>query len=208
MIVEDLVKLSMQEMQVIAAGVSPTKEEEDIGIKRLNSLITSLQNDMVFLTYQDVAEITTLDGVSDYPTKIDTYRVRGFDDTRVNILSRKDFDQYRHGGTGRIDVFIEYNYNPPLVRFTEPQEADTKYKYRRDVMALDILSGQNIPFRKNAIELLILGLAYKLCPAYGVEVSRRDSIKVDYMEELNKYRQAQTSRIGDEIVAPIAVAVV
>lgn len=209
MTVEELTKLAMQEMQVIAAGVDPTSDEYELGLKRFNTLVTSLQNDMVFLVYQDVAYILTVSGRREYPTKIYTHRVRGFNDRNINMLSRRGYDQYNNSGsTGRTDVFIEYNYDVPIIQFPIEPAPDKKYFYRRDVVLADLVNGQEIPLHNPAIEMLILGLAYKLCPAYGVEVSRRDSIKTDYMEELNKYRQAQTTRIGDEIVAPIAMVVI
>ena len=208
MTVEELTKLAMQEMQVIAANVTPSSAEYELGLKRLNTLITSLQNDMVFLKYQDTAEITTVIGQTEYPTKIYTYRVRGFSDSDVNILSRRGYDQFTTNYNERTNVFIEYNYNPPIIQFAEAPTEATTFEYRRDVLLPDMVSGQEMTLRNNANEMLILGLAYKLCPAYGVEVSRRADIKADYMEELNKYRQAQTFRVGDEIVAPVAMVIV
>lgn len=211
MTVEELTKLAMLEMQVIDPRKTPTTSEYSFGLQRLNTLIASLQNDMVFLAYQDVKSIETVSGTSTYATSTNTYRVRGFSDDDVNIISRREYDQYTASSTvkDRIDIFIEYNVNPPTINFASaPTTSGTTYYYRRDALVTDLTTGDSVSLKNNALEMLILGLAYKLCPAYGVEVSRRDSIKKDYLEELNKYRQAQTFRVGDEIVKPTAIEVV
>lgn len=211
MTVEELTKLAMLEMQVIDPRNTPTTEEYALGLQRMNTLIASLQNDMVFLAYQDVQSIVTVADQAEYVTKINTYRVRGFADEGVNVLGRRGYDQYSSTSpvSNRIDVFVEYNYNPPIIQFASaPSEGGTEYFYRRDVLITDMVSGESLTLKNNAIEMLILGLAYKLCPGFGVEVARRDAIKQDFNEELNKYRQAQTTRVGDEIVKPVAIEVV
>ena len=211
MTVEELTKLSMLEMQVTDPRNTPTVAEYAMGLQRLNTLISSLQNDMVFLAYQDVQSITTVAGREEYVSEIGTYRIRGFADDKVNILSRRGYDQFKpvQVDGGRVDVYVEYNYNPPIIQFASTPEVDgTEYSYRRDVMVTNLVPGQSLPLKDNAIEMLILGLAYKLCPSFGVEVSRRADIQTDYNMELNKYRQAQTVRVGDEIVKPVAIEVV
>jgi len=207
MTVEELIKLSMQEMQVIDFRETPTPEEYELGIKRLNTLIASLQNDMIFLTYQDTQEITTVAGQDEYVSAINTHKIRHFSDSTVNVISRKGSDQFRPSDdNGRVNIFVEYNYNPPIIKFAvAPTVTGTVFQYRRDKLLFDIVSGQKLPLRNNAIEMLILGLAYKLCPSFGVEVARRDSMNQDFQFELNKYRSAQTFRTGDEVVAPVGV---
>ncbi len=210
MTVEELTKLAMQEMQVIDPRTTPTSEEYELGLNRLNTLVASLQNDMVFLAYQDTKELITVANQTDYTTAVDTYRVRHFDDYQINVLGRKDFDQFTTANdNGRTNVFVEYNYNPPIIQFAiAPTDSGDVYTYRRDVLVTEMVAGQDVSLKRNAIEMLILGLAFKLCPAFGVEVARREAIKRDYMEEMNKYRQAQTFRSGDEVMAPRAIEVI
>ena len=205
MTVEELIKLSMQEMQVIDARTDPDSVEYALGVKRLNTLIASLQNDMVFLTYQDTQSITTVANTATYSAAANTHHIRYFSDRDVNVLSRKDADQYEDSDyvSGRINVFVEYNTTPPTIEFMiAPTDSGDVYEYRRDVLLTDLTQSDDISLSNEALEMLILGLAYKLCPAFGVEVARRESIKADYLMELNKYRQAQTFRVGTEIVAP------
>lgn len=205
MTVEDIIKLAMQEMGVIPAGVTPTTEEYALGLKRLNTLIPSLQNDNVFLMLQDTQSITTVAGQTEYVSKIGTYKIRGFADKDVNIISRDEYDQYTNNTNGKTNVFIEYNYNPPIIQFADVPTDVVEYTYRRDKLMTALVSGQEPVFRDNVLEMIVLGLAYKLCPAYVVDQQRRSAIKSDYMEELHKYKVSQSRRIGDEIVAPIGV---
>lgn len=205
MTVEDITKLAMQEMGVIAAGVTPTSAEYALGLKRLNIMIPALQNDNVFLALQDVQSITTVVGEKEYVSKVGTFKIRGFADDEVNILSRKDYDQYENGVTGRTDVFIEYNYDPPIIQFVEEPTEINEFLYRRDKLMTDLVSGQEPVFRKNALEMIILGLAYRLCPAYVVPSQKRAEIKADFFEAESKYKVSQSRRIGDEIVAPTGI---
>ena len=204
MTVEEITTLAMQEMGKLPTGTTPTTAEYATGLTRLNTLIASLQNDNIFLALQDVKTITTVADQAEYVTAIDTLRVRGFSDSDINVVSRKEYDFGEDDANAdRINIFIEYNYNPPIIQFMDaPTEAGTVYSYRRDKLVTELVSGQEPTLLRNAYEMLILGLAYKLCPGYGVAPQKRVEIKQDYLNELNSYRVSQSRRYGDEIVAP------
>ena len=204
MTVNELVELAMKEIEVLADGESPTTTETNLGIKRFNTLVSSLRNDLVFLTYQDTQELITVAGVKDYQTAANTHKVLWFDDTKVNVLSRKDYDQWTdNDNDGRIDLFVEYNTNPPTIKFcVAPTESGNVYTYRRNTIPNDLVTGDEINLNNDALEMLILGLAFKLTGSYGVQQGRKLEVKSDYLEELNRYRQSQTFRTGGEIVTP------
>lgn len=204
MTINELIELAMREIGVLADGDSATTSELDLGLRRYNTLVSSLRNDLIFLTYQSTAELVTVAGVSDYVTAANTYKVRWFDDPQVNVISRKSFDQWSDNDENdRTNLFVEYNTNPPTIRFcTTPTESGVMYTYRRDTIPDDLVLGDEINLNHNAFEMLIFGLAYKLTGTYGVVQGRKMEVKADYMEEMNKYRQAQTFRVGDEIVSP------
>jgi len=209
MLVDDLITLSMREIQVIADGEVPTQSEFDLAVKRFNTYLASLSNDMIFIYRQDVQEISTIAGTPDYITEDETYRVRHFLDDDINVLSTKDYDQYLvPNDNGRTDVYIDYGTDPPTIKFVHAPDVDGKiYKYRRDAYIGEFALGEEVTLTNNAVEFLILGLAFKLCSTYGVSDSKKASIKQDYNIELMKYKQAQTVRNGTEIVKPNIVIV-
>ena len=203
MTVEEITTLAMQEMGKLPTGTTPTTAEYATGLTRLNTLIASLQNDNIFLALQDVKTITTVADQTEYVTAINTLRVRGFSDSDINIVSRKEYDFGEDDASDRINIFIEYNYDPPIIQFMEaPAESGTVYSYRRDKLVTELVSGQEPTLLRNAYEMLILGLAYKLCPGYGVSPQKRAEIKQDYITELSSYKVSQSRRYGDEVVAP------
>jgi hypothetical protein len=209
MIIDDLIALSMREIQAIADGEIPTASELDLAVKRFNTYIKSLYNDTVFICCQDTGVVTTVSGQKEYPTDPGTYRVRHFSDDRINILSTKGRDQYKFpNDDGRIDAYIDYTQSPPVIEFIiAPDQDGLVYEYRRDMLLDDVALGDDIELTDNALEMLILGLAYKLCSSYGVDKVKREEVLNDYRAELIKYKQAQTVRVGNEIVRPNIVMV-
>jgi len=203
MTIDDLITLSMREIQAIADGETPTPTEFDLALKRFNTLVSSLSNDLVVICCRDTGSIDLVAGQASYPTEADTFRVVHFDDRQINVLSTKDYDQYYQPSVqGRVDVYVDYTTNPPTIEYMTPPTEVREVTYRRDVLAQDLVLGEEIKYTNNAREFLILGLAYKLCPAYGVDPQTRASVEQDYLLELRKYKQAQTVRVGDEIVTP------
>ena len=209
MIIDELVELSMREIQVIADGEAPTQSELNLGITRFNTFISSLQNDNIFICCQDEQEIVTVAGQRDYPTAEGTKRVRHFMDDRINVLSTKGFDQYKiPNDDGRIDVYVDYNTNPPVIKFATAQDVDgLVYRYRRDKLLEKVVTGDPLELEDNALEMLILGLAYKLCSSYGVDQVKRAEVLNDLSTETMRFKQAQTIRVGNEIVKPNIIMV-
>jgi hypothetical protein len=203
MTVEEITKLAMQELQVLAEGQDPSSNEESLGLARLNSLIGSLQNEDITLKVLEEAELTTIATVAEYTTDPDTVRVHYFHDSSINVLDSKSFDQMKYHVDGRITVMVDYTVSPPVIKFrTAPSENGIVIKYMREVFIKELLPLEELNFSQNAYEMLILGLAYKLKNVFNAPPDIVATVSNDYQGEKAKFKATQTQRGGREIVAP------
>ena len=203
MTVEEITKLAMQELQVLAEGQDPSSNEESLGLARLNSLIGSLQNEDITLKVFEEAEFTTIATVYEYPTDPDTVRVHYFHDGSINVLDSKTFDQMKYDINGRTTMMVDYTVSPPVIKFrTAPSESGIVIKYMREVFIKELQPLDELNFTQNAYEMLILGLAYKLKNVFNAPQDVIATIANDYRDEKMKFKATQTQRGGREIVAP------
>jgi hypothetical protein len=203
MTVEEITKLAMQELQVLAEGQDPSSNEESLGLARLNTLIGSLQNEDITLQVLEEAEITTVNGTAEYPTDPDTVRVHYFHDSFINVLDSKSFDQLTYHVDGRTTVKVDYSVSPPVIVFKiAPVKDGLVYKYMREVYVRELLPTEELNFTRNAYEMLILGLAYKLKNVFNAPPDLVASIAGEFRDEKMKFKATQRQRGGREIVAP------
>jgi hypothetical protein len=203
MTVEGIIKLAMQELQVLAEGEDPSVEEEEVGLTRLNSLVASLENEDISLRFFGEAELITVSGTSVYFSEIYTSRVLYFQDPKINVVDNKTFLQRQERIRGRQMVTIDYSTIPPSIKFDIAHEVDgevIKYGVEKHFKQFQPL--EDLEYIQNANEMLILGLAYKLKNVFNAPPDLVETIYRDFREEKAKFKFTQTERSGREIVAP------
>ena len=201
--VDQIIEEAMRELGELPFGESPTAAEYADSLVRLNTLIASIRSDT---PQTDTKTITLVDGESDYVTAENTKRVVNFSDSTINIMSPSVFDVYGSSyAGGKINVMVDYSTIPPVIKFGIAATADNdgiEYTYRREFLPDELSLGESPSFKEDVTDVLILGLAYRIAPMFGVSSEKRMEIKQDYLEQLSVWKANQAYRGSLDIVSP------
>lgn len=194
---------ALLELNAISEGDEVLGRTLEDSVYRFNSLILALTTEVPSLHAIDTQSFYTEAGKSDYDTAVGTKRVLHFADEDINVLSAIGYDKGVTTDDGKTNVFVDHGTSPPKVRFVKtPEEAGVTITYRRERLP-NVMTSSDMPeYPLEAVEMLILGLAWKLAPSYGVDPQRRSELKQDYESAKTFYNTLQTYRNGDEIIRP------
>lgn len=199
----DIIEYALLEINAISLGETIDAEVLEKSVYRFNTLVFSLVNEKVPLHAIDTQTITGVLDTSNYATLAHTTRVLSFDDADLNVITGEDYDKLLAGpNNGESYVYIDYGNSPPTLKFINGPEVDSVVTYRRERSPMAITASDSTTYPLEAIEMLILGLAWKLAPSYKVPAQKRMEVQADYEDAKRMYMHKQTQREGDEIVVP------
>ncbi len=210
--VQEMIDLSLVDLDVLPIGESPTAAETADAIKRLNLLLRSLENDGIHLWKVDSQTIDTTASDGAYDLATGTNKLlhayitdSSNNDTPLNILTIDQYDSIVDKTVEGVptDVCVVYNSDPPNILLYPLPDAVYTITYRRTKQCDSVTAGtETFDVSDTALPMIHRGLVSALATSYKIPIDERMILLQEFIAEKVKYLSQNTERRGNEIVKP------